>query len=227
MRPFMSYILHIDTSSYKGLVALARNGVPLAMQETLTARDHAASINVMLERVIADADIELKELDAVSVIGGPGSYTGLRIGLATAKGVCYALDKPLILTNKLTLLAQQASQITKGGYDLYCSALPARQKEYFFTLYRKDICINEPAHILEHNLQEVISALPGRTLLTGLIDPVTYRNISSPRIDYMENESVNLDYWCRRSKESYDCQEFVSLANVEPFYLKEVYTHKA
>src|ERR1035437_1453422 len=101
----MQYLLHIDTSTDTGVVALNCDGVILAYKVNEEARNHASTINIMIEKLLAGVKISLSDLDGIVVCAGPGSYTGLRIGLATAKGLCYALNVPLILDNKLTLLA--------------------------------------------------------------------------------------------------------------------------
>ena len=99
----MKYILHIDTSTDIGTIALSGDGRILSYLRTTETRNHAGVINNMIERVISDMKITLEQLSAISVCAGPGSYTGLRIGVATAKGLCYALNKPLIAVP--TLLA--------------------------------------------------------------------------------------------------------------------------
>ena len=228
MRPFMAYILHIDTSAEKGLVALAVNGVIMAKEETATARDHASSINIMIDKVAKQAGAELKQIDALAVVGGPGSYTGLRIGLATAKALCYVLEKPLILHNKLMLLAlQQLSGKKNKGYISFAALLPARQQEYFFAQYNAaGEAIKEPTHILADELQHLLANAGGRTLLAGLRGDGGQYITDQDGVEYVEHETIDLDYWCLKAGEDYDCHSFVNVANAEPFYLKQVYTHK-
>src|ERR1019366_2430074 len=104
----MHYLLHIDTSTDTGAVAIGGDGNLLAYRANTETRNHATTINNMINDVLAEVKISLEDLSCIVVCAGPGSYTGLRIGLATAKGLCYALDKPLMLDNRLTLLAYQA-----------------------------------------------------------------------------------------------------------------------
>jgi tRNA threonylcarbamoyladenosine biosynthesis protein TsaB len=224
----MAYILHIDTSAEKGLVALANDGVLIAKEETATARDHASSINIMIDKVVKQAGLELKQLDALAVVGGPGSYTGLRIGLATAKALCYVLGKPLILHNKLMLLAlQQSSGKGDNSYTSFAGLLPARQQEYFFAQYNTDgEAIKEPTHILTEELQSLLAKTGGKTLLTGHTAEGAENFITMEGVEFLENETIDLEYWCLKAREDYDCHSFVNVANAEPFYLKQVYTHK-
>src|SRR5882672_2766392 len=104
----MEYLLHIDTSTDTGLLAIGCDGQLLAHSMIEESRNHAGTINNMINSLLADAHISFRQLSAVAVCAGPGSYPGLRIGLATAKVLCYALEKPLILDNKLTVLAHGA-----------------------------------------------------------------------------------------------------------------------
>jgi hypothetical protein len=87
-------------------------------------------------------------------------------------------------------------------------------------------CIREPAHVLADDLLPLIAETTGRTLLTGIIgeDLLPIRN--SDNVDYVENDLADLDFWSRKARKDYDCHRFVNLANAEPFYLKQVYTHK-
>jgi tRNA threonylcarbamoyladenosine biosynthesis protein TsaB len=224
----MAYILHIDTSGEKGLVALAMDGVLKAREETMTARDHASSINIMIDRVVKQAGVELSQVDALAVVGGPGSYTGLRIGLATAKALCYVLEKPLMLHNKLMLLALQYTVGKKeNDYSSFASILPARHEEYFFAQYTGtgEALVN-PTHILSAELVELLAGDIGKMLLTGIAaDGAEYIN-ALDGVEYRENEAIDLGYWCLKGREDFDCHRFVNVASTEPFYLKQVYTHK-
>ena len=225
MRPQMPDILLIDTSSEKGIVALARNGSVAYLEENTDARNHAATINMMIDSALQSGGITISQLDAVAVIGGPGSYTGLRIGLATAKGICYAADKPLIMTNKLDLLAMQGGN--DGRYELVAAALPAREKEYFFTLLSSDgEHLRAPEHVYEDDLVRTLTGAKGKLRISGLL-PKTITDITTVNhIDYVENEVIDPDFLAFEVNNQFICHTFVNVATAEPFYLKQVYTHK-
>jgi len=205
-------------------VALARNASVAYLQENSDARNHAATINTMIDSALKSTGITISELDAVAVIGGPGSYTGLRIGLATAKGICYAADKPLVMTNKLNLLAMQDGE---SGYELLGAALPAREKEYFFTLLSNDgEPLRAPEHVYEDDLVRTLIGAEGKLRISGLL-PKTITNITTANhIDYIENEVIDADFWALEVNNQFICHTFVNVATAEPFYLKQVYTHK-
>ncbi len=219
----MDYLLHIDTSSDTGTVAVGGGGKLLAQRMNSETRNHAASINLMIEGVLADASISMEQLSGVIVCAGPGSYTGLRIGMATAKGICYALGKPLLLDNKLTLLAYQCSRIHKASQ--YIALLTAREKEYFAAVYDSEFnCILTPQHIMAEGLRNVIHDA-GTTIL--ITDDIAAGNlIPIPDLQIDNSTNLNIGLWVYYANEQFRCSNIVNLSTAEPFYLKQVYTHK-
>ena len=126
----MSLILSIDTSTKACSVALHQDGKLLAVNELYTEKSHSGMLTTLCENVVKHAGFSLKSLDAFAVAKGPGSYTGLRIGVSTAKGFCFALDKPLIAVNTLEAMAYQL----KDFYDephLLCPMIDARRMEVY------------------------------------------------------------------------------------------------
>ena len=127
----MPLILSIETATKLCSVALARDGAVLAMREEESDRHtHAERINVFIDEVIREAGVVLADLDAVAVGIGPGSYTGLRIGLSAAKGLCYALDKPLIGVSTLGTLVAAVRKAHVSGRS-YWPMIDARRMEVF------------------------------------------------------------------------------------------------
>ena len=130
----MSFILNIDTSTEIASICVAGNGIPMCSEENTNQSDHAAWIHEAIKRVLAKCDLELSLLNAVAVTSGPGSYTGLRVGLATAKGICYALTIPLITESSLVMLAAGMKSKSLPGVDgsrLFCPMIDARRMEVF------------------------------------------------------------------------------------------------
>ena len=127
----MALILAIETTTRLCSVALGRDGMLLAEREVESERGaHAEKVNVFIAEVIAEARVELKDIDAVAVGLGPGSYTGSRIGLSAAKGLCYGLDKPIIGLNTLSTLVQVA-QLLRTGTGSCWPMIDARRMEVF------------------------------------------------------------------------------------------------
>ncbi len=222
----MKYLLHIDTSGDTGSVSLGLNGKLVSSQINTESRNHASSINLMIADVLEAGGITMRQLSAVVVCAGPGSYTGLRIGLSTAKGICYALNIPLLLDNKLTLLAYQAFCKYGKMYDKYIPLLLARDQEYFINIFDNNFKnIDVATHIMAENLDNYMLGDLSICLISDCVDDEI--SMKYGKIKHIDN-TVNLDIslWLGYSLEQYNCNNFVNLSTAEPFYLKQVYTHK-
>ena len=222
----MKYFLHIDTSAESCTVALSADGIIRVHQLNTDTRAQAANINNMIASVLADEQITIAQLSGVAVCAGPGSYTGLRVSMATAKAICYVNDIPLFAQNKLTLLANQAIR-QQPGHELYIPVLIAREQEYFVAAYSKDFSEKTaPLHMVEGELLELLNCnkniLVVGNMHSGILDSLTDRNIHILPVEILDLES-----WAKYTYNQYECNGSVNLASAEPFYLKQVYTHKS
>lgn len=225
LHTIMNTILHIDTSTDLAIIVLAKDGIVVAQAISNEGRNHAAHINKMMEQVCGDVGLTFKDLCAVSVVAGPGSYTGLRIGLAAAKGLCYALDLPLIMHNKLTLLALEAKQKAKGLFSHYLSVIMAREKEYFVSLYNNDgLCIESPKHLTEDDLLDLISKHSATQIIGNI--PSTLTSTLSLK-SFIDNIQVSNSFRAYYDFVCFSNKYFADLHHAEPFYLKGVFIHKA
>lgn len=128
----MSYILNIETATKNCSVALAKDGKTILCKEIAEeGYSHAERLHVFIEAIIKEAGIALQDLSAIAVSQGPGSYTGLRIGVSAAKGLCYALDIPLIAVDTLQALAAQVT-ISSG---LIIPMIDARRMEVYSAIF--------------------------------------------------------------------------------------------
>jgi len=128
----MSYILNIESSSTNCSVSLSKNGQLISVMEKNDEKySHSTKLHSYINEVISDSSITLKELSAIAVSKGPGSYTGLRIGVAAAKGLCFSLDIPLISVSTLLVLSKQI-KINSG---LIIPVLDARRNEVYSAIY--------------------------------------------------------------------------------------------
>src|SRR3989304_2508407 len=129
----MALILNLETATTVCSVALGRNGELAAYKEVNKDYSHSENLTVFIQAVLKEAKLDISDLDAVAVSKGPGSYTGLRIGVSAAKGLCFALDKPLIAINTLQAMAYsekfaiQHSPLT----TLFCPMIDARRMEVY------------------------------------------------------------------------------------------------
>ncbi len=117
------------------MVALSKEGKVLFSEENKIAKEHAVWLHTAVKRIIAEAKITLRELEAIAVIAGPGSYTGLRVGMAAAKGFCYALKVPLITQNTLLVMAESIRSSAEEKRAMICPMIDARREEVFTALY--------------------------------------------------------------------------------------------
>lgn len=134
----MSLLLLIETATTSCSVALAHNGQTIALREIDQRNIHAEVITVYIDEVLRETNKQFVDLDAVAVSSGPGSYTGLRIGVSTAKGLCFSLDKPLITIETLSAMAH--GFINRGGIKitdstLLCPMIDARRMEVYTALF--------------------------------------------------------------------------------------------
>ena len=131
----MAYILNIETATKNCSVAIANDGKVVCCKEIATeGYSHAEKLHVFIEEVLKEAQIIYKDLDAIAVSKGPGSYTGLRIGVSAAKGLCYALDIPLIAIDTLEVLATQV-EIEEG---IIIPMLDARRMEVYSAIFNSN-----------------------------------------------------------------------------------------
>src|SRR6476620_9564121 len=131
----MSLILSLETSAKVCSVAIHDGGKLIATSEIHIEQSHASKLAVLIEEVKNKAGIEFRQLNAVAISGGPGSYTGLRIGTSTAKGLCYSLDIPLLAVSTLHVLAYEATKVLPDVETmLLCPMLDARRMEVYTCL---------------------------------------------------------------------------------------------
>jgi tRNA threonylcarbamoyladenosine biosynthesis protein TsaB len=142
----MSLLLSIETSTSLCSVALHDEGKLLYSVENHVPQSASSQLAVMIQQCLTHMSAKANQLNGVVVAAGPGSYTGLRIGVATAKGICYALNVPLLSVNTLELLAYQFQASQKKLDGLLCPMLDARRMEVYCMLLNSSLTIIEPTH---------------------------------------------------------------------------------
>src|ERR1700761_8249865 len=140
----MSLILNIDTATETAHLSIAKNGTVLQQLFNEDQKGHAAFLQPAIKKILAEQSLLINEIDAIAVTEGPGSYTGLRIGMASAKGLSYALRKPLITVNTLEAMARSAVDVlARNPIDskeiLLCPMIDARRMEVFTAIYNMEL----------------------------------------------------------------------------------------
>lgn len=217
----MSLILNIDTALETASVCLAKDEEILQLTVNENRNGRAAWLHNAVADILQKNNCSTNDLTAVAVSIGPGSYTGLRVGLAAAKGFCFALDIPLITVSTLQIMAYA---VKEEATDLICPMIDARRMEVFAAVYDKLLQEKIAAHALivdEDSFSDLLSSSSilfcgnGSKKLQALI-----KNKNAGFCDRTHNAShlAYLSYNCFRNK------EFADLAYTEPLYIKEFYS---
>ena len=220
----MAVILNIETSTKVCSVGIAVDGIIKFIKESHLANSHAELVTLFSEEVIKNAAYELTDIDAVSVSMGPGSYTGLRIGVSTAKGFCYALDKPLIAINTLKAMAAGMVENEKSPKDfLYCPMIDARRMEVyaaFFDAELNEIKATEAVIVDENSFTELLSA--NKIIFAGDGAPKCEEMLSHQQNAVFKNDfNPSSTFMAKLSEQKFVQKDFEDIAYFEPFYLKD------
>ena len=224
----MALILNLETSTEVCSVALAQDGVVTHVRENLSGQNHAMLLTVFVKEILEESKISVDQLDAVAVSGGPGSYTGLRIGVSVAKGICYAARLPLVAITSLEAMAHYIIQNIENVYPqrpdniLFCPMIDARRMEVYTSFY--DIkgsqvrCIQ--ADIIDH--QSYLPYLEDNLVLFfGNGADKCKETISHPNAVFVDFIHTSANHMAPLSEKDYMKQKFADLAYYEPFYLKD------
>lgn len=216
----MALILAIETATKLCSVALARDGKLLAIRESdPTTNAHAEKVNVFIEEVMQEAGCALSELDAVAGGIGPGSYTGLRIGLSAAKGLCYALDIPVIGLSTLSTLAQGALENSLVRKVELWPMVDARRMEVFSQPYSPELEPQEPAAplILDQDWAQQPTA---RMVFGDGADKAAELWNDNEHITFVQGITPSAKYMFNAAEKRYALEAFDDLAYLVPDYGK-------
>lgn len=214
------YILNIETSTKNCSVSIAQNGKTIALKEVAEESfSHSEKLHVFIDNLLKENQITYKDLNAVALSGGPGSYTGLRIGTSTAKGLCFALDIPLIAVDTLLVLAKQVNEDS-----LIIPMIDARRMEVYTAIFDATHNPATPvqALVIDENSFVEISE---KAVLIG--DGAAKCKEVLNRENFIFLDEIRYPSAREMSEISFDKfqkKEFEDIAYFEPFYLKEFYT---
>jgi len=220
----MSLILNIDTSMGTAGVCLSKEGNTLALAESRDQKNHSTWLHPTIRRLLDETGHRLQDLQAVAITAGPGSYTGLRVGMAAAKGLCYAMGIPLIAENTLKVMAFAAREQHLGD-DLLCPMIDARRLEVFTAVYLHDLTPLLPAKAMIIDENSFSQYLLNRQV--SFFGDGSYKCkqlITAPNAAFADL-SFHVGYLGILSFLRYLQCEFTAVAYSEPVYTKEFYTH--
>ena len=214
----MPIILNIETATKNCSVALAKDGKTIVCKELATENfSHAEKLHVFIEQILVESNVQFSELNAIAVSQGPGSYTGLRIGVSSAKGFSYALNIPLIAVDTLQLLAKQIT-IDRG---IILPMIDARRMEVFSAMYDSNynqIRATQAEIIDESSFQEISETIH---LVGDGIGKFTNTLTDEKFVFHNEVVYPSANEMSALSFEKFQNSDFVDVAYFEPFYLKD------
>lgn len=218
----MSLILSIETSTTVCSVALTRDGSTLATQKLFLEKSHSTLLTVVIDTLLAHTEVKKEDLSAIAVSKGPGSYTGLRIGVSTAKGLCYALDKPLIAVNTLHAMAQEVSQYASKG-EWLCPMLDARRMEVYTSLFNSDLDEIQETRALVLDENSFSETLQKNNVLFFGNGSDKFRDLISTndRVHFIAGVTPSASAVGILATDLLKADEFEDVAYFEPFYLKD------
>ncbi len=220
----MSLILCLETSTKACSVAIGQDGKLLALKESLDEKhSHAENLTLYIQEVCKAAKVSLNDIDAIAVSKGPGSFTGLRIGVSTAKGLCYALNKPLIAINSLEAMAfGQISNLKSQVSILFCPMIDAKRMEVYCAVY--DEHLNEmkktSAEIIDENSFSDLLQKHKMIFFGDGAEKCKFK-ITHTNAVFIDNVHPSAQFMILIADNYFSEKRFEEVAYFEPFYLKD------
>lgn len=218
----MAYLLAVETATKVCSVALFKNDELIAVQEEGGNYSHAENLAVFVNDLIQEAGLQFSDLDAVAVSKGPGSYTGLRIGVSFAKGLSYALNIPLISIETLQAMASRCYEEVKEPNVLVCSMIDARRMEVYAAIYNRNLEVLKKVNadlITEDSYQEYLRRHKLYFVGDGAkkcSDVIRHENAV-----FLTDLLPSAKSFGQLAYRKFENKEFEDVAYFEPYYLKE------
>ncbi len=220
----MSTILLIETSSSVCSVALANHGIVIDYREDREKNSHARVITRLIDDLTKSNGILFSQLDAIAVSAGPGSYTGLRIGIATAKGLCYALEKPIIAISTLQALSDGMCLQKVKDNKYYLPLIDARRMDVYAALYSSvgNEIIAPTFSTLDQQFLDSLEPY-SKIIVAGDAAEKSKIILRSDRFVFLENIQPDARYMAAIAEKKFQVKNFIDVAYLEPMYINESY----
>ncbi|HEY8688282.1 MAG TPA: tRNA (adenosine(37)-N6)-threonylcarbamoyltransferase complex dimerization subunit type 1 TsaB [Chitinophagaceae bacterium] len=223
----MALLLNIDTATEIASISISENKTVIGSLTNNDQKDHASFLQPAIKNLLLNAHLPINKLNAIAVTAGPGSYTGLRVGMASAKGLCYALNIPLITISTLEAMALSSVKQMHAPSALYCPMIDARRMEVFTAVYDHHLTeIIKPCamildgeafkELLEKN--KIYFSGSGTAKLKDILDNKNAAYIAN---EFSPSSMAELSYGHYKKK------NFANITYAAPVYLKEFYTQFA
>jgi tRNA threonylcarbamoyladenosine biosynthesis protein TsaB len=216
----MPLILNIESGTEICSVALAKDGQVLSLKENKEGNMHSSVMTLLIEELFNETGIAMKEIDAVAISKGPGSYTGLRVGTSTAKGICFALDLPLLAVDSLQAIAY-GMKLKSDDEGIYLPMIDARRMEVYTNMYDQDLNpLQTPeAKIIEENSFDHLLKHGERLILGGNGAEKCKNVLKSPYLSFtmVRSSAANMTLLAEKA---FSANKMEQIGPFSPFYLK-------
>ena len=223
----MATILNIETSTPVCSVAIGINGIcknlriSIPSDDNLDKTSHSKLLAVFIKEILEEAKITAHQLDSVAISAGPGSYTGLRIGTSTAKGICLGGNSSLISIDTMTIIAEMAAKKTNNQFDLFIPMTDARRMEVYYAIFDENLTqiqktqskIIENDSFIELGRDKIAICGDGAQKCISLL--------SKLNVEIIPDVFPSAEFMCKLSENAFINKQFADLAYFEPFYLKD------
>jgi len=217
----VNIILNIDTAVQTSSICIAENDRPLGEKINPSPKDSAAWLHVAINELLNEKNLIPAQLDAIAVSEGPGSYTGLRVGMAAAKGLCYALKKPLVTVNTLRIMASAARNQHQG---LLCPMIDARRMEVFTAMFDQQLNFISPPVNLVLNENSFHDLLQDNRILFFGNGSSKFQAITKHFNALFGNVEAHASSMAGLSYKKFLLRDFADLAYSQPFYGKDFHS---
>lgn len=223
----MALILNIDTATENASICIAKEQQILGQMVNASQKDHAAWLQPAIQELLKQTGISIHQLQAIAVTKGPGSYTGLRVGMASAKGLCFALGIPFIAINTLKVMAKAVldsnALLPAKQPFLICPMIDARRMEVFTAIYQQNLQITMEPSAITLNEDGFSEQLLHHTIWFTGSGSLKYRSMQTHPNAYFNNIPFNTTHLAALANEQWQLQSFSDLVYTEPEYIKDFY----
>jgi tRNA threonylcarbamoyladenosine biosynthesis protein TsaB len=226
----MALILNIETSTKVCSVCVSLNGVVKGIKESCEEKSHAKLLTIFIDQLLNELDYKIVDFDAIAISKGPGSYTGLRIGVSTAKGLCYAKDLPLIAINTLQSMANgiilkaNSNDISVDDFEnsILVPMIDARRMEVYSAFFNSkgEFIRDVKAEIIDENSYKDILSKQ-KMVFFGDGSEKIRKVVKHENAVFIKNIDPSSNDMAKLSELAYQEKQFEDVAYFEPFYLKD------
>jgi tRNA threonylcarbamoyladenosine biosynthesis protein TsaB len=222
----VALILNIDTATEKASICVSKNGQILAQLQNGQQREHASFVHTAIQQTLKNLGFSLSDMEAFAVTSGPGSYTGLRVGMATAKGFCYALSKPMIAINTLEVMTYAAIHTLENISEktLFCPMIDARRMEVFAAIYNIRLQnVVPPGSVIldEHTFSNYA---PEQEIVFFGNGSAKFKQLQAPRNSRFEDVEHDASFLAPLAERAFLEENFADVYYDQPAYLKNFHS---